>query len=209
VGFISVLSFAHQLVGQRVRPGETVADATAGNGNDTLFLAKQVGAGGRVYGFDIQREAIEATRRKLEEAGIAVANGEREGVVRLVLDSHTEMARHIDPDDAGRVAAVMFNLGYLPGSDRQVITLPDSTLSALNSALSLLRPGGILTAVVYPGHPGGQEEAEAVEAWASALPQREAQALVYRFANRRPSPPYLIAVEKIAPFAIIDKRKRY
>jgi SAM-dependent methyltransferase len=206
VGFVSVLSFAHQLVGQRVRPGETVVDATAGNGNDTLFLAKLAGPGGKVYSFDIQREAIDATRRKLEEAGIPFADGEREGVVQLVLGSHAEMVRHIGKDDSGRVAAVMFNLGYLPGADTRVITLPDSTLPALNSALSLLRPGGVLTAVVYPGHPGGQEEAEAVEAWASALPQGEAQALVYRFANRPASSPYLIAVEKNAPSAIIDKR---
>jgi predicted methyltransferase len=205
MGFVSVLSFAHQLVQQRVRPGEPVVDATVGNGNDTLFLAKLVGEQGRVYGFDIQQEALEATRRRLAEAGIAVEDGDCNKGVRLVLDSHAEMARYIAEADTGRAAAVMFNLGYLPGADTAVITLPSSTLDAMNAALSLLRPGGVLTAVVYPGHTGGQEEAEAVESWASALPQREAQTLVYRLANRRPAPPYLIAVEKQASSAIIDK----
>lgn len=200
MGFVSVLSLAHQLVQQRVRAGELVVDATAGNGNDTLFLARLVGPTGTVAAFDIQREALDSTRRKLEEAGIAVTDSGKG--VRLVLDTHAELRHYIE----GAASAVMFNLGYLPGADQSVITTVSSTLAALDASLSVLRPGGVLTAVVYPGHPGGREEAEAVEFWAAALPQQEAQAVVYRFANRQhPSPPYLIAVEKQRPSAIIDR----
>jgi hypothetical protein len=66
---------------------------------------------------------------------------------------------------AGPVDAVMFNLGYLPSGDKSVITLPSSTLPALETAAKLLGGGGILTTVVYPGHEGGAEEAAAVVRW--------------------------------------------
>jgi hypothetical protein len=114
-----------------------------------------------------------------------------------VLASHAEMQQHVEPERHGGVAAVMFNLGYLPGAENKaVITLPDCTLPAMQAALRLLRPGGVLTAVLYPGHPGGAEEAAAVEAWAGGLPQRDAQTVLYRFLNAPATAPYLIAVEK-------------
>ena len=70
---------------------------------------------------------------------------------------------------AGRVQAVMFNLGYLPGGDKQRTTGASTTLAALQSALSLLAPGGVISLLAYTGHPGGREEAELVKGWASAL----------------------------------------
>lgn len=211
MGFASILSFAHQLVQQRVRAGDTVIDATAGSGNDTLFLARLVGDKGLVVAFDVQQEALEATRQRLAEAGVAVVDELDGGAghgVRLVQASHAEMGRYVRQEVAskavcdragfGTVAAVMFNLGYLPGaSNMRVITSPSSTLPALDAAMSLLRPGGVLTVAVYPGHAGGAEEASAVEAWASALPHFAGQVLLYRFANRQISSPYLIAIEKL------------
>jgi hypothetical protein len=116
--------------------------------------------------------------------------------VRLVLGSHADMADLVEPAVAGRVAAVMFNLGYLPGGgDQSVITEPSSTLAALDASLSLLRKGGIITCVLYPGHPGGAEEAAAVERYAAALPQKLAQAVIYRQPQRSQAP-YLVAIEK-------------
>jgi hypothetical protein len=107
------------------------------------------------------------------------------------------MERHVEPEQHGSVAAVMFNLGYLPSSgDTSVITRQETTLPAMQAALRLLRPGGVLTAVLYPGHPGGAEEAAAAYAWAGGLPQREVQTVVYRILNAPATAPYLIAVEK-------------
>lgn len=191
MGFLSVLSFAQELAAARIRPGDTAVDATAGNGVDTLFLAKAVGAKGAVHAFDIQDAALEKTRERLlrEPAGGL-------GRVELHLASHDRMEDYVPVADHGRAAAVMFNLGYLPGADQSVITVPGTTLPALNAALSLLRPGGVLTVTVYPGHEGGRAEAEAVDAWAAELPQETCQALCYRFVNQHRQPPYLIAVEK-------------
>ena len=98
--FERALDLAHHLISRRVHPGALVADATAGNGHDTLMLARLVGPGGRVYAFDIQEKALCRTRELLAREGMA----ER---VTLVLDGHENMGRHID----GKLAAVMFNLG--------------------------------------------------------------------------------------------------
>ncbi len=54
-------NYSKYLISQAVCLGDTVVDATAGNGNDTLYLANLVGATGRVYSFDIQAQAIENT----------------------------------------------------------------------------------------------------------------------------------------------------
>jgi len=190
MGFLSVLSCAHKWVEERAGAGDVAVDATVGNGNDTLFLLKTVGPAGTVYGFDIQAEALERTRRK-------IADRLPEAVSRLHLhqSSHADMLRVIPAQHIGRVAAVMFNLGYLPHGDRTVITRPETTLPALEASLALLRPGGILTIVVYPGHPGGKTEADAVERWAASLGKREFQSLCYRFLHSGNDAPYLIAVE--------------
>jgi predicted methyltransferase len=156
---------AHETVRDVIRPGETVVDATVGNGHDTLLLAQTVGAEGMVYGFDVQEEALHATRRRLLEAGIG------EGRVRLIQAGHEEMADHV----RGPVGAVMFNLGYLPGGDHARTTRVPTTLCALQQAISLLRRGGVISVVCYRGHPGGMEEAAAVCAWARVVAGAEVE----------------------------------
>lgn len=195
MGFLSVLSFAHKLAEGRLHAGGFAVDATAGTGADTLFLAKLAGPRGQVFAFDIQEEALELTERRLSKA-----SGERLANVSLYQDSHSNMKESIPVEYHGKISVIMFNLGYLPSeqADKHIITMTDSTLLALESSLELLAPGGVVTIVLYPGHEGGEQEAAAVEAWASALPQRTAQAIVYR-GIQRPNAPYLIALERKKP----------
>jgi hypothetical protein len=143
---------AHRIVRRVLREGDLAIDATAGNGHDACFLARCVGASGRIIAIDIQRDAIESTRRQLEAEGCASR-------ATLVNGSHAQIARHAD---AYSVGAIMFNLGYLPGGDLGIITTPRETLEALDAGRQLVRPGGVITIVCYPGHPGGDEEAKAV-----------------------------------------------
>ncbi|MFC5470577.1 class I SAM-dependent methyltransferase [Cohnella suwonensis] len=193
MGFLSVLTQAQRWIAERVRPGDAVVDATAGNGSDTLFLARTVGPGGRVYAFDVQERALASTLARLEAS--ALDEGAKLPAVDLVHAGHERMVELLPPALHGRLASVMFNLGYLPGAESPVITQPGSTLAALNAALGLLRPEGIVTVVVYPGHEGGREESDAVLAWAAAVPQTVAQAALYRFPQKDASP-YLIALIK-------------
>lgn len=51
---------------------------------------------------------------------------------------------------------VTFNLGYLPGGDKNLITKVDTTLQALQAASNVLQPGGLISIVAYVGHPGGR-----------------------------------------------------
>ncbi len=165
---------AHELLATYSR-GSLAIDATAGNGHDTLYLANLVGPTGTVWAFDIQPEALCRTTARLEGQQISVQLRLKSGpplpttdvchrVIAIEAD-HAEMVLYLPPQIRGRVAAIMFNLGYLPGADKECITTTSSTLTALDAAIMLLAPGGVLTVVVYPGHPGGREEADAVRSW--------------------------------------------
>ncbi len=191
MGFLSVLSYVQQLVRERVSPGDAVIDGTLGNGNDTLFLLGLIREAGSLYGFDLQPQALGHTRRKLADNGWGGHPG-----VHLFAENHAGMKSRIPADKAGTVSATMFNLGYLPGGDHRIITRSETTLPALDSALSLLRKGGVATIVLYPGHEGGAAECDAVVQWAESLPQHAFQVLRYEFVNQRNSPPFVIAVEK-------------
>lgn len=186
-----ILDFAHTLCARALAPGDVAVDATIGNGHDTLALAQAVGEDGRVHGFDVQAPAFEQTRDRLRAEAVADR-------VALHEAGHEEMERHVPAAAHGTIGAVAFNLGYLPGSSSALTTTPETTLPALDAALGLLRPGGVITAVLYTGHEGGAAEAEAVQTWAAGLPQERAEALSYRFINQTNAPPRLIAVEKQA-----------
>lgn len=183
-----VLPFAKRLIAKTVLPGETVVDATAGNGNDTLFLAEHVGIDGHVYAFDIQQQALDATSTRLDQLN------ER---VTLVLDSHANVEQHVQ----GKIGGAMFNLGYLPYSDDlSVITKPDSTIEALHKLLGLLKKDGLITISVYDGHEGGKEERDALLDYVRNLHQAEVHVARYELLNQRSNPPFLLALEKMKDF---------
>jgi predicted methyltransferase len=172
----SAVKWAHRLLAERISQGDTVLDATAGNGHDTLFLAQQVGDSGQVYAFDIQSQALENTRSLL---------GPLLSRCQLILASHSQIDLHLNVS----LSAAVFNLGYLPGADKACITQTDSTLMALSQSYQKLQVGGILTTVVYPGHPGGDAEAQAVAHWFSSHPHSSAEAQHIRPANRQTQSP--------------------
>ena len=195
---LSAVEYCHALLRERLLPGDWAVDATAGNGHDSHFLAQLTGPDGKVFAFDVQPGAIAATRRMLERWGVP------EGCYQLIQSSHADMAHQLPQASEGRFAAVIFNLGYLPGGDKTVITRAESTLPAVRTALELLRPGGLLLLVLYPGHDGGAEEAQALRDLASALPSRQWQVTEYRTLNARQAPPSVLAVEKAGVEAVPD-----
>jgi tRNA1(Val) A37 N6-methylase TrmN6 len=159
----SLTKLAHGKIAGIIDTGDRLIDATAGNGFDTLFLAQQTGASGKVYAFDIQPQAITNTRQKLIEYGLS-------NQVELFCHSHADMQTILAQNLKNQIRVVMFNLGYLPGSDKSCITQTDSTLAALHQAGELLMPGGLLSVMLYPGHAGGELEATAVMQWSAKLP---------------------------------------
>lgn len=183
-----VLPFAKRLMAETVLPGETVVDATAGNGNDTLFLAEQVGEAGHVFAFDIQQAALDATRERLGDLNLRVS---------LILDSHSNVSEYVE----GPIGGAMFNLGYLPYSeDLSVITKPETTIQAIHHLLGMLKKGGIIAVSVYDGHEGGKEERDALLSYVKTLHQADVHVIRYELLNQRNNPPFLVAFEKVRDF---------
>lgn len=190
---LSAVEYAHALLRQRLRPGDWAVDATAGNGHDTHVLVQLTGPTGQVFAFDVQAPAIAATQARLDGHGIPGHS------YHLINACHGSFGAHLPREAPGRIAAVIFNLGYLPGGDKSVITRSETTLPAVQNALALLRPGGLLLLVLYPGHPGGAEESLVLREFASGLPSSSWQVTEYRTLNARRPPPCVLAVEKAGP----------
>jgi hypothetical protein len=113
--------------------------------------------------------------------------------VELVAAGHERLAEFVvEP-----LKAAVFNLGYLPGGNKNIITSSLGSLAALQQATGLLMAGGVITVCIYTSHPGGAEEGEAVEKWAAALPHAEFNVWLSRQINRSSSAPYVLLVEKV------------
>ena len=178
----------HHILTNHLKEGNQAIDATAGNGYDTIFLAEQVGPSGKVIAIDIQDCAIRSTQEKLESAGLI-------NRVRLVTDDHSTFLKKLITNNVGKVAAITFNLGYLPGSDKSIQTRPESTEEALTASIQLLSPGGYLCVTAYRGHGGGIAEAETVEAFMRKS-QKEGHSVDYHEPESSNSPPILWVLKK-------------
>ncbi len=181
------LRFSHELLEVVVDTGSTVVDATMGNGNDTLFLAQLVGESGKVYGFDVQEQALINTSKRLKEHGC-------DKQARLLLQGHETLGDALAPDET--ICAAIFNLGYLPKSDKSIVTHEDTTIKALNELIIRLEDKGRIILVLYDGHNEGKIEKSAVLSFVETLPQDIFSVLHYQFINQQNNPPSLIAIEK-------------
>ncbi len=185
--FKKATQIAHLMVSQVLQPGDQAVDATAGNGLDSVFLAGRVGPKGQVYTFDIQKEALEVTADKLKEQKI-------DQQVKLIQDGHEKLSDYINEP----VTAFMYNLGYLPGGGSRITTRFDTTLRSIQQALILLKPGGIITVIMYPGHREGKVEKDGLLPVFNSLPATEFIAFHYNYLNRRSVPPELVVIQKAA-----------
>ena len=176
---------AREVILQAVRPGDTAVDATMGNGHDTLMLCEAVGPEGHVYAFDVQEQAVAETKKRLLEKGAA-------GRAELILAGHEHMAEYVKEP----ARAVMFNLGWLPGGDHEVPTRWETTRTAVESALDLLMPMGVLVICAYPGHAEGEREKQELAAFLSGLPNRRFNVLRQTFPNAGPGAPECFVVQK-------------
>ena len=168
---LTAVELTHRFLRSTLAPGGLYLDATCGNGGDTAFLCRLVGEGGRVLGFDIQPEAIASTRQNLARKGLAA---------ELHCDSHANLLQYVQP---GTVDAVMFNFGWLPGADHGVFSHAQSSIPALEAALEALRPGGVLSAILYSGKVIGSDEKTEILQWMRSRPLKQCTALVCGFAN--------------------------
>ena len=179
------IHLSHDFLAQVLDDESVAVDATMGNGNDTAFLA---GLAKKVYAFDVQEQALEKTRQRLSD--LAIENAE------LILDGHENLDRYVTEP----IRAAIFNLGYLPSADKSVITLPATTIEAMEKICARLEKGGRMAIMIYYGHEGGDIERDAVLDFVSQLPQKDYTATIYRTLNQVNQPPFLVMIEKLESY---------
>jgi len=186
---VSITQAVHTHLSSIILEGDRVIDATIGNGHDALFLARAIGKTGHLYGFDIQSQAIIHSLETLTSHQLSSR-------ATLLQKSHEFMADYIPSREHGQIKAVLFNLGYLPGSDKSITTLPVSTITALTSALNLISEDGIISILAYTGHQGGDEECRSVKQWAAQLSPDNYKTSVVNLLPDHNSPPEWILISK-------------
>jgi hypothetical protein len=164
-----LLRVNHSLVRNVVRPGDVAIDATCGNGWDSLFLAHLLfpHARSRLVCVDLQEDSIKATRERL--SGLVKTEGTD---IEFIQGCHsTSLPADLQP---GSVSAFLMNLGYLPGPDsnKRLTTRAQTTLSALQVALPLLRNDGLATIMAYRHDVEAEAELESLRNFASGLDLR-------------------------------------
>lgn len=158
---LKLTDIAHSLIISKVQSAKVLIDATVGNGHDLLFLLNHCSPKAKVYGFDIQIAAIENTRNKLESKHL-------NGQCHLIHDCHSQLKTYVSQ----AIDLAIFNLGYLPGGNKSITTLSNTSLLAVQACLKLLAPGGLISLMLYPGHPEGKIETEVIENYLKSVSQQ-------------------------------------
>ncbi|MCB1071735.1 MAG: class I SAM-dependent methyltransferase [Chlamydiia bacterium] len=173
------LTFAHEEWKKHLRPGDRAIDATCGNGHDTLVLSKLNLS--HLYVFDIQEKALQATQNRL---------GPQKNI-SYHLGCHSLLSGVEAP-----IHLIVYNLGYLPGGDKSLTTQTSTTLKSLEKGLNLLSPEGLISITLYPGHPEGKREEEALLAHTSTFSPKNFQVSHHQVLNRSKAPSLLL-IKKI------------
>ena len=180
---IDLLDLQKHFILSHLKEGDVAVDFTMGNGHDTEFLSKTVGEFGHVFAFDVQAAALESTSDNLRKANCP-------NNYTLILDSHHNVKKYVDiPIKAG-----MFNLGYLPGSDKSITTMRATTLPAIEAAIELMDRDAIILVAVYPGHKEGEEEGKLICEYLSTLSRYKVCATKINILNS-PTSPFFIIIE--------------
>lgn len=182
--FNNANDFTSMLIKSYVKENHICLDGTVGNGNDTMKILNTLNGTGKIYGFDIQEDAINHT-----ESLIFSRNYKTE--VLLIKDSHEYVDRYIKE----RINFAIYNLGYLPGGDKNIKTNYTSTIISIKKVLDLLAPNGILLITVYLGHPGGMDEYTAINDYLETLEQKNYNVFKLKFINQKNNPPIIFGVE--------------
>ena len=180
--FQSHLDLAHSYWEKLLHKEAIAIDATCGNGHDTLFLSPLAK---KLYAIDIQEKAIEKTREKTGNAPH----------IQLIQASHATFPLEIEKES---VSLIVYNLGYLPDTDKSLTTIRDTTLESLENALPLLHLGGAISITCYPGHPEGALEEEAIATWSTKLSPSMWSVCHHQWKNRNRSPSLFLIQKKLA-----------
>lgn len=182
-----ITEWLHHFIQQQVQPGDYCIDATMGNGHDTCLLSSLAGINGKILAFDIQPQALENTARRLQEQNCPHN-------YQLFLTSHEYMEQYAQPDS---ISCITFNFGYLPGGDHSKATKPESSLTAIEAGLRLLKRDGLMTLAVYSGGDSGFEEKNAILKYIKELNAQKYLVIQSEYINRPNHPPTPILIWRV------------
>lgn len=174
VADISELS--HYIINNFLHQKNVAIDATLGNGYDTKYLSNNFK---KVYSFDIQKEACE---------NFIDSNNN----VTVICDSHDQFNKYIHEE----VDCIMYNLGFLPGGNKCITTMHETSLKSIKDGLDLLKSGGFITICIYRGHDEGKIEESCILEYLECLPKSKYGVMIHSFLNRSKSSPLLAVIEK-------------
>lgn len=178
----SAVAWSHKVLDGFLTKDHLAVDLTAGNGKDTIFLARRVG---RVLAMDIQQAAIHKTEALLEKENIKNAE--------LICDSHEHLSRYVE---IPQVDAFVVNLGYLPGGDKNITTTWPATKRTLNEILASMKTDAFISLAIYPGHEEGKTESDGIEDLIGALDQKVYKVVKITFPNQNHCPPYWVGIAR-------------
>lgn len=163
---------------------------------------------GRLHCVDIQEAAVARTRHELlhnPTSPIACPEGgdaseEQCALVDQFVSFHVSNFKDL-PSEIGpeSVNLLVYNLGYLPGSDKHLTTNTADTLTSLREALfhrPLLAVRGLVSIMCYRGHPEGAKETAAVLDLVEGLDPEVWRCFAHTPLNR-PLSPLLITIYRI------------
>lgn len=165
-----------------ISPGDTVIDATCGNGHDTLFLAKLLQGKGFLISYDIQKQALDNAKSLLEKT----LSPEEQATITFKHASHASFTEE-------QAKLIVYNLGYLPGGDKSITTMTESTIASLQSALEIV--SGAISMTCYPGHEEGKKEVHALEQFLKTLPASKWSICQEKWLNRESAPIHYLIIK--------------
>ncbi len=185
--FRKTTKLVHHFISAGVTVADTVIDATCGNGYDTVFLSKLVKEKGKVFAFDVQEKAIQASKKELRFSN---ANEN----VEFFQTCHSKIKKTISPDYKGKIKCAVFNLGYLPRSDKKIVTSSETSIKAISDCLEFIMPNGLVIVTVYVGHEEGLRESKAIDEYIKSLDKKLYKLRIIR---SEIDEPYILCIIKL------------
>lgn len=160
-----------------------LVDMTCGNGHDSLRVLQNAPNYKKLYLYDVQMKAIENTKSLLDS--YAYKN------CIYLNKSHDDLSDiHEDIDFA------IYNLGYLPGADKKLVTNSKCTIKSIELLLKKLSFGAIVVITTYPGHEEGNVEDIKIYDFLNSLDQKFFNVIKLEFINQKNKPCKTYILEK-------------
>lgn len=186
MSYINLSNFNEFVIKSYISEDYICIDGTCGNGHDLLKIKQQLNDTGKVFAFDIQSSALENAKKMIIDNSYSVEN------IEFIKDSHENLDMYV----AGEIDFAIYNLGYLPGSNKSITTIWESTKISLNKILKLIKVGGLVSITAYPGHQEGYEERNELREYLLSLDNKIFNISNMRYFNQKDTAPETFIIEK-------------